>query len=184
VNTKFLSLWIAVVLLAACVPGNCQPPKTTPASTNSAPASRILLIDPSSMPIGGGKATLLIGALQWVNGVYLGDYAIKVSPYFFKNEKGKLMILVPDESLASINQGKITAIVGTATTSGKKGKCRHIEATATPANINSGMLKLWFMAGNRKMIFAPAYHFAGNGNAAGLAQTLNPNLVSSQINHR
>ena len=53
-----------------------------PASTNSTAANRILLIDSSSMPIAGGSATLTIGALQRVNGVYLGDYKLMVFPYF------------------------------------------------------------------------------------------------------
>jgi hypothetical protein len=95
---------------------------------------------------------------------------IKVFPYFFKNEKGRLAIVVSDASLAGINQGKVEAIIGTATTSGKGGRSRHIDATATPADINRGTLKLWFTAGNRKMIFEPAYHFAGTGTAAVLAQ--------------
>ena len=142
-----------------------------PASTNSAPTNRILMIDSSSMPVAAGKATLVIGALQRADGVYSGDYKIKVFPYFLKNEKGRLAITVSDESLAGLNQGKVEAITGTATTSGKSGKPRHIDATATPADINRGMLKLWFTtAGNRKMIFEPAYHFAGNGTALVLAQ--------------
>ena len=144
-----------------------------PVSTNSAPTSRILMIDPSSMPIATGKATLIIGALQRVDGVYTGDYKLKVFPYFLKNEKGRLAIVVSDESLAEINQGKVAAIIGTATTttSGKGGQTRHIDATATPADINRGTLKLWFTtAGNRKMIFEPAYHFAGTGTAGVVAQ--------------
>lgn len=117
------------------------------------------MIDPSSMPVAGGKATLTIGALQRVDGVYPGDYTIKVLPYFYKNEKGRLSIIVSDESLTTLNQGKVAAIIGTATTNGKGGKSRHIDATATPTNANRGMLKLWFMSGKRKMIFDPAYHF-------------------------
>ena len=151
-----------------------------PASTNSAPTNRILMIDPSSMPIAAGKATLIIGALQRVDGVYTGDYKLKVFPYFLKNEKGRLAIVVSDESLAEINQGKVAAIIGTATTttSGKGGRTRHIDATATPADINRGTLKLWFTtAGNRKMIFEPAYHFAGAGTAVVRAQTTETNLA-------
>jgi hypothetical protein len=150
-----------------------------PVSTNSAPTSRILMIDPSSMPIATGKATLIIGALQRVDGVYTGDYKLKVFPYFLKNEKGRLAIVVSDESLAEINQGKVAAIIGTATTttSGKGGRTRHIDATATPADINRGTLRLWFMAGNRKMIFEPAYHFAGTGTAVVRAQTTETNLA-------
>ena len=147
------------------------------ASTNSAPTNRILMIDPSSMPIATGKATLIIGALQRVDGVYTGDYKLKVFPYFLKNEKGRLAIVVSDESLAEIGRGKVAAIVGTATTSGNGGQSRHIDATATPADNNRGTLKLWFMAGNRKMIFEPAYHFAGTGTAVVRAQTTETNLA-------
>jgi hypothetical protein len=131
-----------------------------PLLTNSVTANRILLIDASSMPIGAGSATLVIGVLRRADGVYSGDYKIKVFPYFFKNEKGRLAIVVPDKSLAEINAGKVTAITGTATTSGKGGECRAIGATATPVDPNRGQLILWFTAGVRKMTFMPAYHFA------------------------
>ena len=147
------------------------------ALTNSASTDRILMIDPSSMPIAAGKATLIIGALQRADGVYTGEYKLKVFPWFLKNEKGRLAIVVSDESLAEINQGKFAAIVGTATTSGKGGRTRHIDATATPADINRGTLKLWFTtAGDRKMIFEPAYHFAGTGTTVVVAQAteINP----------
>jgi hypothetical protein len=140
-------------------------------STNFAPANRILMIDSSSMPVAAGKATLIIGALQRTNGVYTGDYKLKVFPYFLKNEKGRLAIVVSDESLAEANQGKVVAITGTATASGQGGRSLPIAAIATPVNMDHGTLKLWFTAGSRKMIFEPAYHFAGNGTATILAQT-------------
>src|ERR1035437_606840 len=79
-------------------------------STNAAAASRIFMLDPSSMPVAGGKVTLTIGALQRTNGVYAGDYKIKVFPYFLKNEKGRLAIVVSDAALAGINAGKVTAL--------------------------------------------------------------------------
>ena len=138
-----------------------------PASTNQS-----LTIDPSSMPVGAGTATLTIGALQRVGGVYTGDYKITVIPWFLKNEDGTLAIVVSDESLAQINQGQVVAITGTATTSGKGGRSRPIEAIATPDDINHGNLKLWFMAGKRKMIFEPAYHFAGKNVTPVLAQAV------------
>ena len=127
---------------------------------NGDSGNRVLLIDPSSMRMGTAKATLTIGALQRVNGLYTGDYKVKVFPYFFKNEKGRLAIVVSDESLAQANRGKVVAITGTATTSGKGGKSRRIDATATPTDSNRGVLKLWFLAGKQKMFFEPDYHFA------------------------
>jgi hypothetical protein len=156
------------------LPTNSINNPAAPASTNSSATNRILMIDASSMPIAGGKAILTIGVLQRADGVYSGDYRIKVFPYFLKNEMGRLAIVVSDESLTEINQGKVAAIIGTATTSGKDGRSRHIDATVTPADINRGTLKLWFKAGNRNMIFEPAYHFGGIGTAAALVQTAEP----------
>jgi len=147
--------------------GNVQ---AAPGTGDSAPASRILLIDSSSMPVAAGKATLIIGPLQRTNGVYTGDYRLKVFPYFLKNEKGRLAIVVSDESLAKASQGKVVSITGTATTNGKNGKCRPIGAIATPVDRDHGTLKLWFTAGNRKMIFEPTYHFAGIETALVLAE--------------
>jgi len=82
-----------------------------------------------------------------------------------------LAVFVPDATLAEIDQGKVAAITGTATTSGKGGRTRPIEVTATPADTNHGKLKLCFTtAANREMIFEPAYHFAGNTTTLVLAR--------------
>ena len=75
---------------------------------------------------GGGESHLDIGPLKRVNGVYTGNYAVKLFPYFFKNEKGTLAIVVSDESLAMINLGKEAKVSGTATTSGKHGVSRTL----------------------------------------------------------
>lgn len=123
------------------------------------------------MSVGGGKATLTIGRLGRTNGVFTGDYKIKVFPWFMKNEKGTLAIVVSDATLAEAGHGKVVAITGTATTSGKGGRTRHIDATVTPEDIDHGTIMLSFTtATNRKMIFKPAYHFAGNGATVVLAQ--------------
>jgi hypothetical protein len=170
---------IIPVLLALLAAG-WSAAQAAPPLTNSAAASRVLMIDSSSMSLGGGSATLIIGALRRANGVYVGDYKIKVFPYFLKNEKGRLAINVSDKSLAEVNAGKVAAITGTATTSGKGGKSRPIEATATPADLNRGKLKLWFMAGDRKMTFEPAYHFAKAGTAAVLPSMTAASLAASR----
>jgi hypothetical protein len=148
-------------------------------ATNASSTNRVLMIDASSMPIAAGKVTLIIGSLQRTNGVYSGDYKIKVAPYFYKNEKGRLAIVVSDESMTTLNRGRVTAIVGTATTNGKNGRTRHFDATATPADLNHGTLKLWFKAGDSKMTFEPAYHFAVNETAAASMQTNNAVLTSN-----
>jgi len=175
-----------IIILLALVTAGCgapiaAPPSTNPAAASPAATSRILLIGPSSMPVSAGKVTLIIGPLKRVNGVYTGDYKIKVFPYFYKNEEGRLAIVVSDKSLAAVTHGKAAAITGTALTSGKGGKSRPIAATATPVDNNGGKLKLWFMAGDRKMIFEPAYHFAGKETAAAPALTTETHLVAQGL---
>ena len=125
-----------------------------PVSTN-----RALTIDQSFMKVAGGKATLTIGLLRRTNDIYGGDFQMKVSPWFFKSEKGTLAIVVTDESIAKAARGLTVEITGTATADGKKKVVRQIEAVATPVDENHGTLKLWFMVDERKMVFATAYRF-------------------------
>jgi|GEM_PF-3168389 len=168
-----------IIFLLATLAAICGDAQALPASSNAAADYRILLIDPSSMPVAAGKATLIIGALQRTNGVYTGYYKLKVIPYFLKNETGRLAILVSDASLAAANQGKVVAITGTATTNGKGGRSRSIAARATPTDRNHGTLQLWFTAGDRKMMFEPAYHFAEPATTALRPQPLETNLASN-----
>jgi hypothetical protein len=160
-----------IILLLAMLCGGYSATFAVSAPTNYTGENLVLLIDPSSMLVAAGKATLLIGELQRTDGICTGNYRIKVSPYFFKNERGRLAIVISDASLAGIHQGKITILSGTATTSGNHGKCRPIEATVMPVDKVHGTLKVCFTAGNRKMIFAPTYHVVEKGMAAIPVQT-------------
>jgi len=142
-----------------------------PALTNFTAPERVLMIDSSSMPVTAGKATLIVSPLQRTSGVYAGDFKIRVFPYFWKNKNGRLAIAVSDASLAEINQGKVTAITGTATTSGKTGKCRPVDVTVTPTDRDRGTLKVGFVVENQKMVFAPSYRVVEKEMAVVLAQT-------------
>ena len=148
-----------------------------PASTNHVVANRVLIIDSSSMSLAGGKAALTIGPLQRTNGVFAGDYKLKVFPYFLKNDKGRLAIAVSDAALAEADAGKVMVVTGTATTT-KNGRSRSITATVTPADQDHGTLTLWFFAGKRKMLFSPAYHFAEPGPTVVPATTTQTNLAT------
>lgn len=113
------------------------------------------------MSVAAGKATLTVGPLKRKNGIYTGDYKFTVFPWIQSNEKGRLAISVSDESLAEAGRGRVVTNSGTATSSGNNAVCRAIVAIATPIDKDHGTLKLTFMAGRWKMIFTPAYHFAG-----------------------
>ncbi len=164
-----------LALLAASLSDVCAAPD----STNTVSTNRVLIIDPCSTAVAAGKATLTIGTLERVDGIYSGYYKIKVSPYFWKSEKGRLAIVVSDESMSRLNRGEVAAVVGTATTIGKAGRTRKVEATATPSDLNHGTLRLWFMAGERKMIFEPCYHFSETTTASVPAMTAKTNVAAN-----
>jgi hypothetical protein len=171
---NFIKRMLILLALLAAGWGQAQSSKLP---TNSAAANRILMVDSSSMLLTLGKATLTIGPLRLTNGVYTGNYKVKVFPYFLKNDRGRLAIIASDESIAQINVGKITEISATAISS-KDGRSRPIATTVTPADINHGTLKVYFTVGDRKMIFEPAYHFVGKATAVGLRPAnINTNLA-------
>jgi len=132
-----------------------------PTATNSAAIDRVLILEDSTMPLTTAEATLIIGPLTRINGVYAGDFKIKVFPYFFKNDMGRLAINISDKALAAADQGRTVSLTGTSTST-KNGIVRHIEIIATPKDRDHGTVSLWFMAGDQKMIFTPAYYFTNN----------------------
>ena len=61
------------------------------AGTSSA-GTRKLFIGPSSSSVALGKASLIVSPLTHRDVNYVGDYQLKVKPYFFKSEKGSLVL--------------------------------------------------------------------------------------------
>jgi hypothetical protein len=82
-----------------------------------------------------------------------------VAPYFFKNEDGKLAILITRDAIERACTGHTVEITGTATENGKGRKSRRIDATAIPLDGRQGTLRLRFLAGDRKMVFDTRYRF-------------------------
>jgi hypothetical protein len=128
-------------------------------ATNTVSTNDVLVIDRCFTSVAGGKCTLSIGPLRPVGDLYCGDYATKISPYFFKNEDGKLAILITRESIEKACRGLSVDITGTATEKGKARKSRHIDAAATPLDCRQGTLKLRFLADGREMVFDTRYKF-------------------------
>ena len=62
----------------------------------SSVGERKLVIGPSSTSVALGKASLIVSPLTHRDGSYVGDYQLKVKPYFFKSEKGSLVLAASD----------------------------------------------------------------------------------------
>ena len=66
---------------------HAERPDSTAGTSNA--GTRKLFIDPSSTSVAlRGKASLIVSPLAHRDGNYVGDYQLKVRPYFFKSEKG------------------------------------------------------------------------------------------------
>jgi len=136
-----------------------------PWATFAAPPSAnepnlVLIIGRSSTGVaGGGKATLSIDPLKGTAEIYEADYQVKVSPYFFKSETGRLAIAISNEAIVNATKSIPVELTGTATTKGES-RARRINITAVPTDNKCGSLKISFMAGDRKMVFNTTYRIA------------------------
>ena len=83
-----------------------------PTVATSDTVTRKLIIDPSATSVALGKASLIVSPLTHRNGNYVGNYRLKVRPYFFKNEKGSLLLAASDDSLRKLQTGTAVNFTG------------------------------------------------------------------------
>ena len=124
----------------------------------SDPVTRKLFIDSSSTSVALGKASLIVSPLTHRDGNYVGDYQLKVRPYFFKSEKGTLLLVASDNSLRKLQAGKAINFTGKAVTR-KDGKTHVVLGKATPLSGDRGSVTFSIITENGKMVFNTSYHF-------------------------
>ena len=126
--------------------------------------TRKLFIDPSSTSVALGKASLIVGPLMHRDGNYVGDYQLKVRPYFFKSEKGTLLLAASDDSVRKLQAGTAIDFTGKAVTR-KDGKTHVVLGKATPPSGDRGSVKFSIITENGKMVFNTSYHFEAKTKA-------------------
>ncbi len=90
--------------------------------------------------------------------VYVGNYQLKVIPYFFMSEKGVLQLDAPDEELQKLLGGAAVAFTGKATNN-KNGPPKIISGKITPATKTQGAVTFSVQTDNGRMIFSTTFHF-------------------------
>jgi hypothetical protein len=163
VSTKrVIFITVGVVLLAVGVvcfqfyfAGMPPAPVSDFANAAGAPAARFV-IAPCSTPVTGGKASLVIGSLQGKDETYVGNYELKVTPYFFMNETGSLSMTLPMEAARKLDQGLPVAATGQAVTK-KNGKTRKVNATLTPTTKDADSVTFAFTGESTNLIFKSTY---------------------------
>ncbi|MEO8043567.1 MAG: hypothetical protein ABI674_01560 [Spartobacteria bacterium] len=118
-----------------------------------------LLVAPSSSKLAGGTAKLDVGVLSREDSAYTGEYRIKVFPYFFKSETGKLLIKVSETSLRRMIEGDVTSFAGRAITDGT-GETRKITAKVRPAANDRGALTFTVATENGPLVFNTSYRIS------------------------
>ena len=148
-------LVILLVLMISLAHARAQ---TSPTATATSRPARKLYVQPSSGSLAGGKARLVVTSLTREGLAYVGDYQIKVVPYFFKNEKGKLSITISDSALTDLSEKRPVECSGKAVTN-VTNKTRPIKASAIPATADGGALKITVLTDNGPLVFDTSYQF-------------------------
>src|SRR4029453_16939280 len=128
------------------------------AGTSSA-GTRKLFIGPSSTSVAlRGKASLIVSPLTHREGNYVGEYQLKMRPYFFKSEKGSLLLAASDEAVRKLQAGTAINFIGKAVTY-KDGRTHIVLGTATPSSADRGRVTFSIITDDVKMVFSTSYHF-------------------------
>jgi len=130
----------------------------TPLANKPGSIHRVMIVDPSSTRVSLGKVSLIVSPLTHNGKVYIGEYQIKVMPYFLKNEKGTLELEASDDSMREFMGGSPIKFIGKATNS-KKSKPKIIIGKATPSTNDRGTVTFSIVTDNGLMVFNTSYHF-------------------------
>ncbi len=117
---------------------------------------RNLSVATSSSSLAGGTAKLIVGTLHRQGDKYVGNYRLKVFPYFFKSEKGRLFIRVSEPALRRIRRGRAIIFAGQASAEGTALK-RKIAGKATPSGRNAGALDFTVTTENGPLVYKTSY---------------------------
>jgi hypothetical protein len=128
------------------------------AGTSSA-GTRKLFIGPSSTSVAlRGKASLIVSPLTHRDGNYVGDYQLKVRPYFFKSEKGSLLLAASDDAVRKLQAGTAINFTGQAVTH-KDGRTHIVLGRATPSSRDRGSVTFSIVTDDARIVFNTSYHF-------------------------
>ncbi|HEX4083973.1 MAG TPA: hypothetical protein VHY22_03600 [Chthoniobacteraceae bacterium] len=120
---------------------------------------RKMLVEPSASAVMLGKAALTVSPLSYKDGVYIGTYQIKVTPYFFKSQKGPLVLQTPGDLALKLSQGISVAFTGKATNDADN-TIKIVKGKATPSNGERGAVTFSIVTDNGEMVFNTTYHLS------------------------
>jgi hypothetical protein len=151
-----IAVFVFLILVVTSVI-HAEKPNSTTGTSNA--GTRKLLIDPSSTSVAlRGKASLIVSPLTHRDGNYVGDYQLRVRPYFFKSEKGSLLLAASDDSVRKLQAGSPINFTGKAITH-KDGRTHIVLGRATPSSGDRGIVTFSIITDDAKIVFNTSYHF-------------------------
>ena len=144
-------------ILATLLVIQCAADRALAAPPNiSSLRSRRIFVDPASTRVSLGKAKLIVMPLCYEKGIFVGNYELEVIPYFFKSEKGSLVVLAPDELVRKLSQGLPVKFTGKATNS--RGVTKVLKGKAIPSTGERGFLTFSITTAHGEMVFNTSYY--------------------------
>jgi len=136
---------------------HAQRPDSTAGTSNA--GTRKLFIGPSSTSVAlRAKASLIVSPLTHRDGNYVGEYQLKVRPYFFKSEKGSLLLAASDDAVRKLQAGTAINFTGQAVTH-KDCRTHIVLGRATPSSRDRGSVTFSIVTDDARIVFNTSYHF-------------------------
>ncbi len=142
-------LLLAGMALAGVLPLVAQDPAD--------PAEPKIVIEPSSTKLSLAKAELTVSPLECKAPGLCGTYTIKVTPFTFKNDFGKLTLTMSDLIVGKMKAGEPVEFTGMAT-SERDGKTKAIKGTTTPNAKETGLVNFVVTSEDGDLVFNSSYH--------------------------
>lgn len=144
-----------LLLLTAALAFLAATPAARAADPAADPAYRTVDIAPAKTSIFVGRVSISFSRFARSNGVYAGDYQVRVFPFFYR-ESGHLRIQFNDEQIRRLHQGKTVTFVGEGRS--RSGARRGVVGKATPESLQAGRLLVdVFVTRSIKLVFHTSY---------------------------
>ncbi len=118
-----------------------------------------ITVAPMKTSIYIGSVTLIPGVFRREGSTLAATYTVKVFPWFFWGETGRITITLSDAELASLNKGEVVEFTGDGVN--QKHKPRKVTGRAQPADATSGKFKIRIAADGYELIFNSTYRLGG-----------------------
>ncbi len=115
-----------------------------------------MLVEPSATKVSLAKAHLIVSPLEHQEKAYFGSYELRVTPFTFKSETGKLFLNATDETVRQMEKGESVEFTGKATNTA--GDVKVVTGKTTAETNDRGAVSFSVQTENGPMVFNTSYH--------------------------